>query len=130
MTMNEKILKESTQALAKRLKNYNNYNQAEIDKITNLEVSLIGRETEIDEQSTEILRGLCAHSNFDEELEIKKSHRKFIGPVIYSFKKILARLTKVILKKQLKQISSIAHANTAATINLYRKQLEASKNID
>ncbi len=123
MAMNEKILSQAKTALKQRLENSNNYNQDEIDKITKIDISLIGKDTVLDKKSTEILRSLCSHSNFDKELSVKKSHRKYIGAVIYNAKKLLARLNRVILKKQLKQIENIAHYNTAAIINLYKKDL-------
>ena len=121
--MNDKILSQAKLALENRLKEQNNYNQNEIDKITKIDISLIGKNTILDKKSTEILRSLCAHSNFDKELSVKQSHRKYVGPVIYNAKKLLARLNRVILKKQLTQIENIAHYNTAAIINLYREDL-------
>ena len=75
MAINEKILSQAKQALKDRLKNAKNYNQDEIDKISNIDISLIGKDTVLDKKSTEILRSLCAHSNFDKELSIKQSHR-------------------------------------------------------
>lgn len=121
MTINDQILEQSKQALELRLKSSSNYNLQEIKRITEINPSLIGKDKAIDKNSTEILRSLCAHSNFDKELQIEKSHRKFIGPIIFNSKKLLARLTKVILKKQLKQIENISHYQTAAVINLYKK---------
>ena len=125
--MNEKIISLAKKALKDRLYNAKNYNQDEIDKISNIDISLIGKDTVLDKQSTEILRSLCAHSNFDKELSVKESHRKYIGPMIYTAKKLLARVNKVILKKQLTQKENIAHYNTAAVINLYRKELNKKK---
>ncbi len=119
--MNDKILSESKKALKNRLKNTPNYNQEEIDRIISYDTSLIGKDSILDIESTEILRRLCVHSNFDKELHVQKSHRKYIGPVIFNIKKLTARVTRVILKKQLSQIENIAHYNAAATINLYKK---------
>ena len=117
------IFKTATEALNKRISSSKNYSEQELRAIENLDHRLFSRETLLDSDTTELLRGLCASYPINKDFTITKSHRPVIGPIIYFCKKILSRILRPLLKTQFSQIENFNRMAVLSIAKLYRSSI-------
>lgn len=120
--MNDTITKKANEALNNRLKKSENYSEREIKEVSSFEHKLFSENAITNDEISKLLRNLCASSNLSKSLDIKKSHRPYIGPIIYFTKKILSRVITPFFRIQFLQIENFNRNAVLAIARLYNQK--------
>lgn len=114
------------QSFENRLKNNTGYCFDEVKSVSEFPFKLFDAGTKLDELTSVDLRRLCCSYTVNKEFLITKSHRAYVGPVIYFSKKVLAKILAPFLKTQLNQIENFNRMTVLAIVRLYK--LNINKN--
>jgi hypothetical protein len=98
--------------------------------IQDVSLKAAGKNFEVSEKSLEKLRRACQLWDVDIKLKDISSHRKFIGPVIVTAKKLIFPILKAFLKDSLHQQRAFNAAILAVCLDLYDKKKNNSETID
>ena len=116
------------QSFENRLSNHTNYSISEVKSVSKFPFRLFELGTKLDEESSADLRRLCCSYAINKNFNITKSHRPFIGPIIFFFKKALTKILSPLLVTQLNQIENFNRMSVLAIARLYKETLTKTNN--